>query len=433
MICDGRPSFLRSACLGALVLGPFLGLSGPAQAQPLTIPRFDFSFSNPGARSLGLGGAFAALADDATAAYANPAGLVQLTEAEVSVEARLWGRSPTFLAGGRFDGQPSGSGVDTDSTILVGRDRSEDLGPSFVSLVLPKKRWCFALYGHQTAKFRQMAESQGFFFDDEFEPGGVGRFPATRESVDLEVTSLGAAAGWRFNDGWSLGLGLVFSDTSLDTRTDAFLPDDDSPAAQTGPISFLPERRLSTTTVRAKGTQVTVTGGLLWRPSERFSAGLFYRQGAEVDGSYEVETGPVLPFEDRFSTRAVFSVPTVAGAGVAYRCAGGRLTLAAEVDRVSYSGLVEIVENDEVSVEGREYQDAWDYRAGAELALLRRSPILAFRTGIWIEDNGQDLLRKDFTHYTAGLGLAAESFQIDLGADLSEEIDTLSLSFIYRL
>jgi hypothetical protein len=29
---------------------------------------------NPGARSLGLGGAFVALADDATAAYANPAG-----------------------------------------------------------------------------------------------------------------------------------------------------------------------------------------------------------------------------------------------------------------------------------------------------------------------------------------------------------------------
>ena len=37
-----------------------------------------FSFSNPGARSLGMGGAFVGLADDATAAYTNPAGLTQL-------------------------------------------------------------------------------------------------------------------------------------------------------------------------------------------------------------------------------------------------------------------------------------------------------------------------------------------------------------------
>ena len=33
---------------------------------------------NPGARSIALGGAFAAIADDATAALANPAGLVQI-------------------------------------------------------------------------------------------------------------------------------------------------------------------------------------------------------------------------------------------------------------------------------------------------------------------------------------------------------------------
>ena len=34
-----------------------------------------FDFSLPGARSLGMGGAFVALADDATAGYSNPAGL----------------------------------------------------------------------------------------------------------------------------------------------------------------------------------------------------------------------------------------------------------------------------------------------------------------------------------------------------------------------
>jgi hypothetical protein len=55
-------------------------------AQLIFTPHF--SLANPGARSLGLGGVFVALADDATAALADPAGLVQLTEPEVSVEGR---------------------------------------------------------------------------------------------------------------------------------------------------------------------------------------------------------------------------------------------------------------------------------------------------------------------------------------------------------
>ena len=65
------------------VATPILAVSlvGVAVAQdaPQPILSVQFSFSNPGARSLGLGGAFVALADDATAAWANPAGLVQIT------------------------------------------------------------------------------------------------------------------------------------------------------------------------------------------------------------------------------------------------------------------------------------------------------------------------------------------------------------------
>ena len=40
----------------------------------------DFDFSQPGARSRGIGSAFVGAADDATAAVTNPAGLVQLPE-----------------------------------------------------------------------------------------------------------------------------------------------------------------------------------------------------------------------------------------------------------------------------------------------------------------------------------------------------------------
>ena len=127
------------------------GLLGTsASAQVVTL---ELSYSNPGARSMGLGGAFVALADDATAAYSNPSGLVQLVRPEVSIEGRQWGYSSAFTEGGRASGAPTGLGIDTVSTLR--RPRSEDdlAGVSFLSVVYPKKRWCLALYRHQQANF----------------------------------------------------------------------------------------------------------------------------------------------------------------------------------------------------------------------------------------------------------------------------------------
>ena len=86
-----------------------------AQVVPQPIATIQFSFSNPGARSLGLGGAFVALADDATAAWANPAGLVQIANSEVSVEFRHWSYStPSCRAAGSKENQPGS--VSTPST-----------------------------------------------------------------------------------------------------------------------------------------------------------------------------------------------------------------------------------------------------------------------------------------------------------------------------
>src|SRR5437867_10481069 len=53
-----------------------------------TLRQFHFNFTSPGARSLGMGGAFAAVADDATAVQANPAGLMYVTTPEFFLEYR---------------------------------------------------------------------------------------------------------------------------------------------------------------------------------------------------------------------------------------------------------------------------------------------------------------------------------------------------------
>jgi hypothetical protein len=101
---------------------------------------FQFSFSNPGARSLGFGGAFVALADDATAAYANPAGLVQLIQPEVSVEGRFWSYSTAYTLGGRIDGEPTGIGIDSAVGLRTARSSDDIADLSFVSFVYDRFR-----------------------------------------------------------------------------------------------------------------------------------------------------------------------------------------------------------------------------------------------------------------------------------------------------
>jgi len=109
---------MRTTRSSAVVLGIWL-LSLPVQAQggPTTL---QFSFSNPGARSMGFGGAFIGLADDATAAFANPAGLVQLVRAEVSLEGRRWSYDTPFTEGGRASGLPTGVGIDDVAGLRIG-------------------------------------------------------------------------------------------------------------------------------------------------------------------------------------------------------------------------------------------------------------------------------------------------------------------------
>ncbi len=57
---------------------------------------FNFRFNTPGARANAMGGAFIGMADDASAAYSNPAGLTILPKPEVSVEYKSAKYENTF-------------------------------------------------------------------------------------------------------------------------------------------------------------------------------------------------------------------------------------------------------------------------------------------------------------------------------------------------
>ena len=56
--------------LAALLL---VRIPAPAQVESALLSKVTFNLTNPGGKSLAMGGAFTAIADDATAGIANPA------------------------------------------------------------------------------------------------------------------------------------------------------------------------------------------------------------------------------------------------------------------------------------------------------------------------------------------------------------------------
>jgi hypothetical protein len=94
----------------AWTLIALLAAAVPARSQGTEdVNAGQFDFSLPGARSLGMGGSFIALADDATSAYSNPAGLIQLGRPEVSIEYRGWDFEATAIDRGHAFGTPTGT------------------------------------------------------------------------------------------------------------------------------------------------------------------------------------------------------------------------------------------------------------------------------------------------------------------------------------
>src|SRR5215207_7321933 len=100
-------NIVRLVLLPALVC-----LAADASAQSSLQVPIQFDFLNPSARSLAVGGAFVGLADDATAALVNPAGLVGLTRKEISIEGRYRQTTQPFLVGGRLSGDITRQGQD---------------------------------------------------------------------------------------------------------------------------------------------------------------------------------------------------------------------------------------------------------------------------------------------------------------------------------
>ena len=417
-------------------------------------PSLEFNFSNPGARSLGLAGAFAALADDATAVFANPSGLVQLTRPEVAVEVRRWAYATPFTLGGRLSGAPTGTGLDAVPGVRTGISSETLYGLSFLSVALPQERWTVAFYRHQLANFAVMTETQGLFTDELLD--GLSavdirrvaqdtlRVGDTRGATRLEIVNYGVTGAFRVSDRFSVGVGLsrFQGDATIHVEpfdlTVATLPD-----GRFGRNVFDPQALAFESASVIDGSDLRVNGGFLWQVAPRWRVAGFYRQAPTFRITGEERAGPglgdIVPVGTLLAeATGSIGFPDVFGLGVAYQ--SGAVTISAEWDRVEYSTIIRSLDFEPIAqTAGVSIDDADEVRFGGEYVFVTTTPILAIRGGTWFDPDHRIRSTStsvfvggsDHWHYTGGFGLAFSNFQIDVGIDASALIDTASVSAVY--
>jgi long-subunit fatty acid transport protein len=394
---------------------------------------------------MGLGGAFVALADDATAAFANPAGLVQLLRPEVSLELRKRKYSTPYTEGGRASGSPTGLGIDTVEGIRTASSNETTSGVSYLSFVYPGTRWSVALYRHQLADFSLATEINGLFGD--VSEGVTRRYEDQWTVTDLDVVGTGLAGAYRLSDRLNLGFGVSYFSGKVDNQGETYAIDNSSQAFwERNP--FLPERMWVSSSFLVDDTDVGLNIGVLWNFAASWRLGGVYRQGPRFHYELYNRAGPLNDEPEGTILESVtdrsIAFPDVWGLGVAYRSPNGSLTIGVEWDRVEYSIIGETLDSPLVDTSLAAIDDANELHLGVEYVFLETSPLFAIRGGIWRDPDhrfrylGDDpfsqalyLQGEDILHVSAGVGIAFSRFQIDVGADFSDVADVFALSAIY--
>jgi long-subunit fatty acid transport protein len=466
--------------LRKLALATALTVVAPASALAQnTEDQNVFDFSLPGARSRGIGGAFVAIADDATSVYSNPAGLTLLFRPEVSIEGRRWNFTNTQPSRGHAFGPATGRGIDRVEGLQDDEFESSTTGVSFASFVYPGRQWAAGVFYHQLSQYRMDREIKGPLFHcsggfrvgdtEAYEPfcephaidDGVDREFPKRQSMSLDIHSVGGAFAVDLPARVSLGVAVQYFSFSLSSENTVFNARD---ALKYQSANFAASNVELVSRQFGTDHALAFNAGVLWDISDRFVAGFSFRQGPEFEFSTETTRGAASAVPGQKvvgGDENPFHVPDTFSVGVLYRPTDvWRVSF--EYDRVQYHQLIEDFRNTaffpgnpehEVVSARMRLNDSNQLRVGGEyLALLPASGVLAFRAGVWHDPSHQTYFDSDpatglpaprwavlfprrdgSVHFTGGVGFTTRRhFQLDFAVDFSDVVDTYALSTVVR-
>lgn len=354
-------AFVAAACL--------IGWSRGARAltDEEMFRDFRFHFPVPGARAMSLGGAFVGIADDATAAEANPAGLAGLDRPQVFVEyrsSRGEDGDPVASSLGSLTVQPVTGARDLPYLGLTARSKAERSGvPGFVGFVWPvavgSERRRLTLSGSRQVVLSSSrtlpsagAGTEARFSFESF-PNTVSDGQVVAYSVATPVTGRAeadvvywnASAAYAIHPDFSVGVTLAYA--TLDVRAGSVTRVSDPLALFVDPghprHPALPSADVYETGADGSDSGLAYTVGFQWHPVSTFPGGespwrfgAAYRKGV----AFAVPESTRLNGVDVGSFENTFVVPDRYAVGGSYAL-GKRWLFALELDRIEHSDQLE--------------------------------------------------------------------------------------------
>lgn len=358
-----------------------------------------------GARALGMGGAYTAVADDYAALYYNPAGLAQIrrTEFGIGFDHRSVKSINTYLG-------------NRESTPLD-KTRIESLGFAYP---FPTYRGSLVIgmAYHRVATFDQ----------DYFRQGSGGEIVSESESIreDGSLGSYEAGFAWDLSPTLSVGAAGVILAGSSDRHRDFEYEGDNG-------IDF----ESTITQTHMDITAITGTLGAMVRfdPKVRLGMALHLPESFNLDGRilddvirYQADPVDTLDYVDEYSFKDDLSLPFRFSAGLSYASRGllvsGDLTYA-DWKEIDYDGPIR---------NGRDYayRATTDLRFGVEYALPTEPPV-RIRAGFISQPLAYQLIATDVFYGVANKAdLTWDNRYFTLGGGiLLDRSLTLDLSYVF--
>ena len=199
-----------------------------AQLDSALLSKLRFNLTNPGGKSLAMGGAFSAIADDATAALANPAGLGLISSIEIAVSGK---RVDETLALATARSVATGSLVTPYppvTTSSVGLDASST-AVEFAGVVVPiSRRLVAALTYAENLRFEGDAGPAGYPYLElrDNRSGGTTRRDFLFEyreygSAKLSNRLLAGSLAFRVTESLRIGGGVTLNRATFELGGDA--------------------------------------------------------------------------------------------------------------------------------------------------------------------------------------------------------------------
>ena len=420
-------SVVFPAAIALLAIAPAAATQDfPAPEAPsVGPPPVQFNFAPPGARSLAMGASFIGLADDATAAEANPAGLTILTKPEFSAHFRYTEFENTV------PNTVSQVGFET-FTNRVG-------SPSFFSVVYPWQNAAVSVFYQRAADFRSNSRFEGFIDD--------ALYNEDRVDVAFRTENFGVSGAFKLGSKISIGGSIRATRVRTDALQRVTLV---FPFLRSGDLLL---QSIDDAKVDDSQIKTTFNAGILITPTPRFSLGAVFKKGADMEFTQTAQqTVNATPLEEPLrsgiaSAPVRVTVPDVFGGGVAIK-ATDTFTILFDLVRIQYSqaDLVTVTPPNppehrngyQLYGEGgwEPLEDATEFHGGLEYTWARGDDwIFSLRGGFYTNPDHDGLAGRDSkqNHVTFGGGVVVKNkLQVDGAVNLANAIKEGLISFVVR-